>query len=122
MTIRCLNSPFNYRHRSTKPIWHSSLCLGLSLLFAPVLVAQNVIVDSWHYTLEQPAEGWQKAEFDDSGWTEGTGGFGTEGTPGARVGTVWDTKQIWLRKTYQLDAIPAEPALMIHHDEDAEIY
>jgi hypothetical protein len=69
-----------------------------------------------------PGEGWQQADFDDSGWTEGHGGFGTRHTPGARVGTDWSTNNIWLRKTFPLAAVPEKPALLIHHDEDAEIF
>jgi len=37
----------------------------------------------WRYTTEQPADGWEKPEFDDSRWQTGPGGFGRDGTPGA---------------------------------------
>ncbi|HEX6964028.1 MAG TPA: glycoside hydrolase family 2 TIM barrel-domain containing protein, partial [Lacipirellula sp.] len=78
---------------------------------------------TWRYTLEEPAEDWQAADFDDSSWKEGEGGFGTEGTPGAVVGTRWDTKDIWLRRKFTLHQIPeGELYLKIHHDEDAQIY
>jgi hypothetical protein len=79
---------------------------------------------NWNYTTEQPADGWQEASFDDSAWKRGEGGFGTEGTPGAVVRTVWDTSDIWLRRTFELHELPTEGALMldIHHDEDAEVY
>jgi hypothetical protein len=88
---------------------------------APFASAQQ-IVDQWRYTLQRPAELWQQADFDAAAWTEGSGGFGTHDTPGARVGTVWATNAIWLRKTFDLEAVPAQPALLIHHDEDAEVY
>ena len=91
----------------------------LSLLAA---AAAQQVVDDWRYTLRPPGAGWPRTDFDDSGWTEGSGGFGTRGTPGARVGTVWATKSIWLRKTFDLGAVPAKPALLIHHDEDAEVH
>lgn len=80
------------------------------------------IVDQWRYTLRRPAEGWRQEKFDDSDWKEGYGGFGTHGTPGARVGTTWSTNSIWLRKSFDLPSVPAKPALLIHHDEDAEVY
>lgn len=76
----------------------------------------------WRYTFDQPADNWQQAEFDDTAWNQGRGGFGTRGTPAARIGTVWKTNDIWLRKSVRLDAVPEHPALLIHHDEDAEIY
>ncbi|MBN1507729.1 MAG: hypothetical protein JW955_12835 [Sedimentisphaerales bacterium] len=77
----------------------------------------------WRYTTTQPADGWEQADFDDSGWKTGTAGFGTEGTPGAAIGTRWDTPDIWIRRSFDLDdADLDEPCLSIHHDEDVEVY
>jgi hypothetical protein len=86
------------------------------------LASAQEIVDSWRMKLRPPGEGWTEPEFDDSDWQESNGGFGTQDTPGARVGTVWATNTIWLRKRIPLDKIPDKPALLIHHDEDAEVY
>lgn len=80
------------------------------------------IVDQWRYTFRKPADGWQQPEFDDGGWREGFGGFGTPDTPGARVGTDWQTNNIWLRKIVPLQSLPTKPALLLHHDEDARIF
>ncbi|MBD3674088.1 MAG: family 43 glycosylhydrolase [Planctomycetaceae bacterium] len=80
------------------------------------------IVDQWRYTLRRPAAGWQQADFDDGDWREGSGGFGTRETPGARVGTTWSTPRIWLRKSFELKSLPDAPALLIHHDEATEVY
>jgi predicted amidohydrolase YtcJ len=78
---------------------------------------------TWRYTVTKPAEGWYRADFDDSEWKEGKGGFGTKGTPGAVVGTEWKTDDIWLRRTFTLpDVRPADLHLVLHHDEDAEVY
>ena len=80
------------------------------------------MVDSWRYTVQKPADGWQQPAFDDRDWQQGTGGFGTLETPGARVGTTWATANIWLRKVFTLTAVPERAALLIHHDEDAEVF
>ncbi len=80
------------------------------------------IEDSWLYTLRQPPANWAAPDFEPLGWREGSGGFGTRETPGARVGTIWATNAIWLRKSFSVEAIPKEPALLIHHDEDAEVF
>ena len=82
------------------------------------------IKKQWRYTTEEPSSQWQQASFDDSAWKMVLGGFGTEGTPGAVIGTEWNTSDIWLRRTFDLGKVPAsgDLALMIHHDEDAEIY
>ncbi|MHB0956732.1 MAG: glutaminase family protein [Pirellulaceae bacterium] len=78
---------------------------------------------TWRYTTEQPLQNWNAADFDDSLWQEGPGGFGTEGTPGTNVRTLWNTKKIWIRRTFDLPAdVPQRIALRMHHDEDAEVY
>ena len=77
----------------------------------------------WRYTLEQPAGDWVKPGFDDSAWKEGVGGFGTEGTPGAIIGTEWKTKQIWLRRKFVLpDRSLKNPRLLLIYDEDPEVF
>ena len=93
----------------------------LPALLAGSAFAQEV-VDDWRYTLRRPADNWTNADFGDAAWTEGAGGFGTRSTPGSRVGTTWATDSIWLRKSFDLTSIPARPALLVHHDEDAEVY
>jgi hypothetical protein len=103
-------------------------------LYGPPPVLKSLVASSWaegqpwRYTLSQPLEGWAAPSYDDSWWSQGVGGFGTEGTPGSRVRTVWDTPEIWIRRVFEL---PPETLasldrnrlfLRIHHDEDAEVY
>ena len=76
----------------------------------------------WEYTFENPGDNWFEIGFDDSKWKKGPGGFGTKGTPNAKVRTTWNGKDIWLRKDFRLTSIPENLTLHIHHDEDAEIY
>src|SRR5262249_4513931 len=78
---------------------------------------------TWRYTLDKPDESWHKTDFNDTDWKKGAGGFGTRSTPGATVRTIWDTSDIWLRRTFELpENAPKELYLLLHHDEDAEIY
>lgn len=90
----------------------------------PVAPTADDSAQKWRYTLEAPAKGWEAPNFDDSAWKLDFGGFGTHGTPGASVGTVWDGSDIWARRQFAvLDAIPAgEVALKVHHDDEAEVY
>lgn len=77
----------------------------------------------WRYTFEQPAANWFEPGFDDSAWQVGTGGFGTEQTPGAIVGTEWKTTDIWLRREFSLpDRKLNHPVLWLHYDEAPEVY
>ena len=77
----------------------------------------------WKYTLTEPAADWLKSGFDDSSWKTADAGFGTEGTPNAPVKTKWDTNNIWIRKDFNVDALPKGlVTLNIYHDEDAVVY
>lgn len=78
---------------------------------------------TWKYTTDPPADKWYESKFDDSAWKEGVSGFGTTGTPGIFINTIWDTDDIWLRRKFTLTEGNV-PGLKLHvfHDEDAEIY
>jgi beta-galactosidase/beta-glucuronidase len=105
-----------------KRFFCTSLVAVFVALLASPAIADPPVVDSWRYTLRRPDAKWQSPGFDDSAWTEGEGGFGTTDTPGARVGTAWQTNQIFARKTFSLDAIPQNVGLWMHHDEDAVVF
>jgi len=76
----------------------------------------------WRYTETKPNSAWYLPGFDDSGWRIGNAGFGREGTPGAVIGTKWETTDLWLRRRFTLDRLPQEIELLLHHDEDCEVY
>jgi len=80
------------------------------------------VAEEWSFTLSMPGDDWTKADFDDTKWKKGPGGFGSHRTPGARIGTEWTSPDIWLRRSFKLDSLPKKPALFIHHDEDAEVF
>jgi hypothetical protein len=79
---------------------------------------------TWRYTTAKPADGWQQADFDDSGWKSGPGGFGAGEVRGAVTRTAWNTPDIWLRRSFELNDLHAGGQLMLNtlHDEDAEVY
>ena len=77
----------------------------------------------WQYTTQQPAADWYKPGFADASWKRGIAGFGTPKTPSAVVRTLWKTADIWLRREVDLpDVSIAQLVLLMHHDEDAEVF
>ncbi len=88
--------------------------------FVPTAAAGPV---EWRYTFEPPPPTWDKPGYDDAAWKRGPSGFGTAGTPGTTIRTEWNTKEIWMRRTVNLETLPAGIlTFRIHHDEDAEIF
>ena len=90
----------------------------LSLL----LPASQQTGQPWRYTETKPDSAWYLPGFDDRTWKIGLGGFGREGTPGTVNRTKWESDDIWLRRRFTLDRVPEHIELLIHHDEDAEVY
>lgn len=79
--------------------------------------------EQWNYTTNNPSAAWFSPDFDDSGWSQGAGGFGTAGTPGIRLNTLWDNDDIWLRRKFTLKPEDLSGlTLQIFHDEDCEVY
>jgi hypothetical protein len=125
-----------------KPFWENCVSLAqrnspeIGNNWAPLPIARRLSIlittarereSIWRYTTMHPAEGWMARDFDDRSWAIGPGGFGTRATPGAHVHTVWDSPEIWLRRDIDLPpaiagANLAELRLLLHHDEDAEVY
>jgi hypothetical protein len=102
---------------------HKQLYEAKPVRVRPVVATSQTEGQSWRYTTKAPAGGWEKPDFDDRGWEEGPGGFGTRGTPGAVVRTEWRGPEIWLRRTFELSEKPSgELYLSIHHDENADVY
>lgn len=97
-------------------------------LYGPTPKASAVIPTAqaapvtWRYTFGQPSGSWTSAKYDDSSWLSGPAGFGTKMTPGSVVRTEWTGKDIWLRRSITIVKGMKNPHLMIHHDEDAEVY
>ncbi len=76
------------------------------------------------YTFEAPPAGWMQPRFNDTNWQTGTGGFGLDETGNYTIRSKWDTKQIWVRREFDLpnSVNPATLKLLVNHNDDVEIY
>jgi hypothetical protein len=94
--------------------------------YTDIVLTSEDTPQTWKYTTTQPAGNWFVGNFNDEAWETGSGGFGTVDTPGAVIGTIWNTDDIWLRRKFNMpaNAFDNEGALMfkVHHDEGCQVY
>ncbi|BCM90605.1 beta-galactosidase BoGH2A [Abditibacteriota bacterium] len=95
--------------------------------FNAIVPTSETTSQTWRYTFTSPTGEWKTTNFDDSLWQSGPGGFGTQNTPGiGKLGTPWNTPDIWLRRTFNPGTLSATQMaqLVLHdyHDEDLEVY
>jgi len=74
------------------------------------------------YTEQQPAANWFDVNFADAAWKSGKGSFGNNEAP--RHISNWDSKNIWIRRTFDLkENISAESLFLEYsHDDVFELY
>jgi hypothetical protein len=88
-----------------------------------VVSAGDSSAQTWRYTTRQPGKDWFKPAFDDAKWSTGQSGFGTASTPGTTVRTEWSSSDIWIRRSFEIDAENIGGLqLWIHHDNTADVY
>ena len=96
------------------------------IVTAEIVPSSKNIRQVWSYTTSEPIEGWYEADFDDSSWNSGYGGFGAGDPPYTNINTTWNTSDIWIRRDFQLGNLtPAQLdnlKLEIYFDEDCEVY
>ncbi len=72
------------------------------------------------YTETQPADGWQNLSFNDANWKTGKAPFSDDKKVS---GTVWRSKNIWVRRTFNLSKSDYKKLyLKIKHDDNTEVY
>lgn len=104
----------------------NEMAISGEIRITDVLPASKNKKRDWKYTFDTPSEKWFAADFDASAWKTGKGGFGTEGTPGATIGTTWNTGNIWIRQEFEVANLSPDDIknlfLYLHHDEDCTVY
>lgn len=79
----------------------------------------------WNYTFDDPGKGWTNEAFDASAWQLGQAGFGKEdGDIDFTTQTPWESREIWLRKNFQLeDSFDASAMLFqVRHSDRWDIF
>ncbi|MDD4991033.1 MAG: DUF4965 domain-containing protein [Paludibacter sp.] len=74
------------------------------------------------FTEQKPAANWADVNFADGAWKTGKGSFGNNDAP--RHSTNWESKDIWIRRTFDLkENISAEPLFIEYsHDDIFELF
>lgn len=72
----------------------------------------------WTYTTQSPKPDWNALRFDETGWNIGLAPFGAP--PQAR--TRWNTKELWLRRTFTVDKALKLPRISLLHNGPVEVY
>lgn len=75
-----------------------------------------------NYTFDAPQGEWTAVNYNAEGWKKGKGAFGTNGMPVVR--TSWNTKDIWVRREFNLNDVPADTPIYLKysHDDVFELY
>ncbi len=80
--------------------------------------------EAWEgkFVTKAPAKGWEKPGFNDASWKSGKAAFGTPNTD--QTNTPWKTKEIWVRREFNMPAGNANSELFLiySHDDDFELY
>lgn len=72
------------------------------------------------YTETQPEQGWMKTGFNDAGWKTGEAPFCSNIKNGK---TLWETKDIWMRRPFVLNELNNDPLwIKMQHDDNVEVY
>jgi hypothetical protein len=72
------------------------------------------------YTETDPGKGWDEESFDDSKWKTGIAPFGDDK---AFAKTIWTSRNIWVRRTFNYTKANINKLyLKLHHDDEAEVY
>ncbi|MCD8273874.1 MAG: beta-galactosidase [Alistipes sp.] len=110
-------------------------------LYAPDLSLRTVLEDAarkpqqWYYTMEKPAEGWQKSTAPPAGWKQGEAPFGFnhpdgvlsfpyyERTDPAHLArTEWKGRHLWAWREFDLKEVPGNVYVRPRYDRNVTVF
>jgi hypothetical protein len=72
------------------------------------------------YVETAPAADWMNVSFNDNDWKEGKGMLGTQESDPQ---TLWTSREVWMRRTFNLSNPKVKDVLLlVKYDDDAEVY
>src|SRR6476659_5068465 len=72
------------------------------------------------YTETKPADGWMNSTYNNKTWKHGLAPFGDNGS---MVKTKWQSKDLWMRRTFTLSNTNFNKLyLKLQHDDDVDVY
>jgi len=93
----------------------------MQLPSTPIAAVGEVDPVNCLYTFETPGVGWNQEKFETTKWETGKLPFG-KGWDND-FATAWDTKEIWVRRTFNYDGAAIDNLLAkLRYDEDIEVY
>lgn len=79
----------------------------------------------WKYTIERPGGQWYAERYNDDFWKEAEAGFGDPAIMNVGavtdVATEWTSPSIWLRRKFELKAVPETAKLFLRYPEGVEV-
>ncbi len=74
----------------------------------------------WKYTIAEPKGDWNEIKYNDADWKTGTGPFSDNKE---QAKTLWTSKDIWVRRVFNLDNIDINRLMLkLYHDDNVEVY
>lgn len=89
-----------------------------------ITILPTAATERWDavYTENEPTGDWKSIDYNDSSWAKGKAAFGTTDMP--NLSTPWESKNIWVRRTFDLpEDYSGKPLILEYsHDDDFELY
>ncbi|MEM7658769.1 MAG: sugar-binding domain-containing protein [Bacteroidota bacterium] len=78
----------------------------------------------WQTSTLSPPPAWSSGRYDDSGWSTASGPFMASQEPALPDGSRWERGEMWLRKGFELESIPADfrASLFLNGESEALIF
>jgi hypothetical protein len=90
--------------------------------YVELVATSEQVGQAWRHVESAPADGWQQPAFDDAGWSQGLAAFGTRYDAPWTPRTDWNSPELWLRRSFTLEALPPSLDLRLFHNGPVEVY